>query len=208
MNQPEPSVQSASSPQLRTLSVADPGPLGLAAFALTTFVLSVFNAGLVDSKAQPVVIGLALFYGGLVQLVAGAMEFFKNNVFGATAFCSYGGFWMAYSYLSTHPEQFSAAGPELKATGVGIFLLGWTIFTAYMLVAVTHVNGGLTGTFSVLLVAFIFLTAGDLLHAHSLTRVGGYFGLAAAFGAWYCSFAAVINSTAGRTVLSVWPRKK
>jgi len=206
MKSPEPSASTTPGAITRTLNIADPGPLGLAAFALTTFVLSIFNAGLLDVKAQPVVFGLALFYGGIVQLVAGVMEFLKNNMFGAVAFCSYGGFWMSYWYLATHPALFAADAPKLQ--GVGVFLLGWTIFTAYMLVAVTHVNGGLTGTFSVLLVAFIFLTAGDLLHAHSLTRVGGYFGLAAAFGAWYCSFAAVINSTAGRTVLSVWPRKK
>ncbi len=192
----------------RTLNVADPGPLGLAAFAATTFILSVFNAGLLDAGAQPVVFGVAPFYGGLAQLVAGAFEYFKGNLFGATAFCSYGAFWMAFWYLSTHPELFSADIGSLKASGVGIFLLAFTIFTAYMLVAVTRVNLGLTFTFAVLLVAFIGLTIGDLAHLTAATRVGGWFGLAAAFGAWYCSAAGVINFTAGKTVLSVGPRKK
>jgi succinate-acetate transporter protein len=182
--------------------------LGLAAFALTTFVLSVFNAGLLDSKAQPVVLGLALFYGGIAQIVAGVMEFFKNNTFGATAFTSFGAFWMAYWYLSTHPDLFGDIDPSLKAKGIGIFLLAWTIFVAWMTFAVSRVNIGLFVTFSVLLVAFIALTIGDLTGVVAATRVGGWFGLAAAFGAWYCAFAAVLNFTSGKTVLSVGPRKK
>lgn len=190
---------------VRVVSVADPGPLGLAAFALTTFVLSVFNAGLVDASAQPVVLGLALFYGGIVQIVAGVMEFLKNNLFGATAFCSYGGFWMAYWYLSTHPELFGST--EHKAVGVGIFLLGWTIFTAYMLVAVLRVNLALTVTFAVLVIAFVALTIGDLAGATGATRVGGWFGLAAAAAAWYTSFAGLLNGVSGREVLPVWSRQ-
>ena len=197
-----------SGPQPRTLDIADPGPLGLACFALTTFVLSVFNAGLLDAQAQPVVLGLALFYGGLAQVIAGVLEFLKKNLFGATAFTSYGAFWMAYWYLSSHPEAFvQGIDPALRAQGVGVFLLGWTIFTAYMLIAVTKVNGGLTFTFSVLLGAFACLTLGDFTGVMLLTRLGGYFGLAAALGAWYCSFAGVVNFTHGRTVLSVFPRQ-
>ncbi|MDR2620201.1 MAG: acetate uptake transporter [Propionibacteriaceae bacterium] len=192
----------ATAPTFRP--IADPGPLGLAAFALTTFVLSVFNAGLVDASAEPVVFGVALFYGGLAQLLAGVIEYFKNNLFGGLAFCSYGAFWMAFWYLSTHPELF--ADTTHKATGVGIFLLAWTIFTAYMLVAVSKVNWGLTVTFAVLFIAFVGLTIGDLAGLEAATRVGGWFGLAAAFSAWYCSFAGVLNFTSGKTVLSVGPK--
>lgn len=198
----QPGVPEAS--HTRTLSIADPGPLGLAAFALTTFVLSIFNAGLLDVKAQPVVFGLALFYGGIVQVIAGVMEYFKNNTFGATAFASYGAFWMAYWYLATHPQFFVAGAPKLQ--GVGVFLLGWTIFTAYMTVVSSRVTGGLLATFCVLLVAFIALTVGDLFEMQAATRVGGYFGLGAALLAWYNSFAGVLNNTAGKTVLPVWPR--
>ncbi|MDR1449310.1 MAG: acetate uptake transporter [Propionibacteriaceae bacterium] len=190
-----------------TARVADPGPLGLAAFALTTFVLSVFNAGLVGGAAQPVVLGLALFYGGLVQVAAGVVEFFRNNLFGALAFCSYGGFWLAYWHIGAHPEFFESAAPGLKAQGVGVFLLGWTIFTAYMLIAVSRVNIGLTVTFALLFIAFVALTAGDLAGAAGATRLGGWFGLGAALAAWYCSFAGVFNSTAGRTVLPLGPRR-
>lgn len=188
------------------LMIADPGPLGLAAFACTTFVLSVINAGLMPVGIKPVVFGLALFYGGIVQVLAGLMEFFKENTFGAVAFCSYGAFWMAFWYLSTNTTFAATVPASDRSHAVGLFLLGWTIFTAYMLVAVMRVNGGLTFTFVVLLGAFVFLTLGDLMINETFTKVGGYFGLLAALGAWYCSFAAVINSTAKRTVLSVFPR--
>jgi succinate-acetate transporter protein len=111
---------------------------------------------------------------------------------------------MSFWYLSTHPEMF--ASTEHKATGVGVFLLAFTIFTGYMLVAVSKINWGLTCTFAVLFIAFIGLTVGDLCELEAATRVGGWFGLAAAFGAWYCSFAGVLNSTSGKTVLSVGPK--
>lgn len=189
----------------RSIELADPGPLGLACFALTTFVLSVFNAGLVAKEAEPVVFGLALFYGGAVQILAGLAEFLKKNTFGAVAFCSYGAFWMAFWYLSTHPEFFPD-GSEHRVTGVGIFLLGWTIFTAYMWFVSLRINGVLTVTFSLLLVTFIFLTSADLLGMPMLTRIGGFIGLLTAFSAWYGSFAGVMNGTTGKSVLPTWPR--
>ncbi len=187
--------------------IADPGPLGLACFALTTFFLSVVNAGLLPATVKPVVLGLALFYGGIVQVLAGLVEYLKGNVFGATAFCSYGGFWLSFWYLSTHLSLLADAGPD-AAKGVGIFLVGWTIFTAYMLVASLKTNGALVVTFSFLLVAFILLSAGDLTGSASMTKLGGYVGIITAFLAWYTSFAGVMNATAGKVVLPVFPRNK
>lgn len=189
----------------RSLDIADPGPLGLAAFALTTFVLSVFNAGLVAKEAEPVVFGLALFYGGAVQVLAGLFEFFKKNTFGAVAFCSYGAFWMAFWYLSTNPDFFPADSAH-RVTGVGIFLLGWTIFTAYMWFVALRINGVLGATFSVLLVTFICLTVADLFALPVFTTIGGFLGLITAFLAWYGSFAGVLNNTVGRVVAPTWPR--
>lgn len=185
--------------------MADPGPLGLACFALTTFVLSVFNAGLVNKEAQPVVFGLALFYGGLVQVFAGLAEFLKKNTFGAVAFCSYGAFWMAFWYLSSNP-QFFPAGSTHRVTGVGVFLLAWTIFTAYMLAVALRINGVLGATFTMLLLTFICLTVADLFGIHALTTVGGFGGLITAFLAWYGSFAGVMNNTTGKPTLPTWPR--
>lgn len=205
MTSTAPAVDTAST--VRTLSIADPGPLGLACFALTTFVLSCFNAGLFPLSLEPIVLPLALFYGGAAQVIAGGMEFFKNNTFGALAFTSYGSFWLAFAYILNNPELLAAAPAADRPKAVGLFLLGWTIFTAYMTFAVTKVNGILLATFSVLLVAFITLTLGKFTGVSAWTTVGGYTGIITAFLAWYASAAGVTNSTFGRVVLPTWPRK-
>src|SRR4051812_48178876 len=112
---------------------ADPGPLGLAAFALTTFVLSMFNADLVSKAGEPVVLGLALAYGGIAQLVAGIWEFRTGNTFGAVAFSSFGAFWLSYWALVTF---FAPDIPAAHAgAAIGLFLIAWGIFTTYMFVA-------------------------------------------------------------------------
>ncbi|WP_338074546.1 acetate uptake transporter [Kineosphaera limosa] len=183
-------------------------PLGTAAFALTTFVLSTFNAGLMPTTLEPVVLGLALFYGGIVQVFAGLLEFFKENTLGGVAFCSYGGFWLALWYLSSHTEFSATITPSDKGHAVGLFLLGWTIFTAYMTVCVARTNNALLITFVFLLAAFVCLTIGDFAGSTLATRLGGWTGFGAAAGAWYCSFAATMNATAGRAIVPVGPRSR
>lgn len=185
--------------------VADPGPLGLAAFAMTTFVLSVFNAGLINAGAEGVVLGLALFYGGLVQLLAGMWEFVKGNTFGAVAFASYGGFWMSFWYLVAKTDL-SAAKVSDVDHGVGVYLLGWTIFTAYMFIASTRTTVAIMAVFGALALTFLFLALGKLGDSSGLTKIGGWLGLVTALLAWYASFAAVTNSTFRRVVLPVLPR--
>jgi uncharacterized protein len=178
----------------------DPGALGLAAFALTTFVLSVANAGLMPSAAS--VLGLALFYGGIAQMVAGVWEFANKNTFGATAFLSFGGFWLAFWYLS------SFGGAEAGGSrGVGVFLLAWAIFTLYMTVAAVKTTGSILAVFIALTLTFFALAIGELTGSALLGHVGGWLGLATAVIAWYGSFAVVLNSTYRRTVLPVWPAK-
>src|SRR3954470_542515 len=113
--------------------IGDPAPLGLAAFALTTFVLSMFNAGLVSDKGLPVVFGLTLAYGGLAQFMAGMWEFRTGNTFGATAFTSYGAFWISY-WLLVHFYLVKIPGPD-AGHAVGLYLIAWGIFTTYMFVA-------------------------------------------------------------------------
>ena len=113
--------------------IADPGPLGLAAFALTTFVLSMFNADLVSSGGEPIVFGLALAYGGLAQLLAGMWEFRTGNTFGAVAFTSYGAFWLSFwAFVQFFEKSVPAAD---AGHAVGLFLIAWGIFTAYMFIA-------------------------------------------------------------------------
>ena len=186
-------------------AIADPAPLGLAAFALTTFVLSSVNAGLLPATVVGTVFGLALFYGGIVQVFAGLWEFTKGNTFGSTAFCSYGAFWMSYWYLAGGHTDLSKAGADAK-TGVGFFLLGWTIFTIYMTVAAWRTTSALFTVFVLLSLTFLALTLGHLGAGDAVERIGGWLGLLTALGAWYCAAAGVLKATWGRTVLEVGPR--
>lgn len=182
---------------------ADPGPLGLAAFALTTFVLSMFNAGLVGEGGEPVVLGLALAYGGVAQLLAGMWEFRTGNTFGAVAFTSFGAFWLSFwAYVTFYA---GSVPPADAGHAVGLYLIAWGIFTTYMLVASLRTTGAIALVFALLAVTFFLLGIGDAGAHESITKAGGWFGLATAVAAWYASFAAVTNSTFGRTVMPVKP---
>jgi succinate-acetate transporter protein len=181
---------------------ADPGPLGLGAFAMTTFVLSMFNSNLVSGKGLPVVFGLALAYGGIVQLLAGLWEFRTGNTFGAVAFCSFGAFWISFWALNVFYAK-DIGGNVGHA--VGVYLWAWAIFTAYMTVAALRVSGAVLLVFVLLTITFVLLAIGADGAHETVTHWGGYLGLATAAAAWYASFAAVTNSTFGRTVLPVMP---
>jgi uncharacterized protein len=183
--------------------IADPAPLGLAAFAGTTFVLSVFNAGLGSADLAAVVLPLALIFGGIAQVLAGMWEFRNDNTFGAVAFTSYGAFWISYFYYA----QYVAGGlpPESAHLATGIFLLMWTIFTAYMTLAAVKTNAVLLAVFGTVLVTFALLTLGEFIESNFLLHTGGFVGLLAAALAWYGSAAGVVNPTWGRTVLPVFP---
>jgi succinate-acetate transporter protein len=186
---------------------ADPGPLGLAAFALTTFVLSIFNSGLMSEKGLPIVLGLALAYGGFAQLLAGMWEFRTGNTFGAVAFTSYGAFWISFWAF----EQFYAKDITDKVAlgnSVGLFLIAWGIFTAYMFIASLRTTAAISLVFLLLATTFIVLGIGNAEADEGITHAGGYIGIATAIAAWYASFAAVTNSTFGRTVLPVKELKK
>ena len=174
-------------------SIADPAPLGLAAFGLTTFILSAVNAGLIPKPAEPVVLGVAFAYGGLAQFCAGMWEFKRNNTFGATAFTSYAAFWIAFALLVT----FHVGGipPEARPAAVGTFLLACGIFTAYMTVAAITLSRPLLIVFILLTITFFVLAIGAFSSQAGLTVLGGYLGLLTAIGAWYVSAITVIAST-------------
>jgi len=184
-------------------AIADPAPLGLAGFALTTFVLSMFNAGLVGAAGEPVVFGLALAYGGVAQLLAGMWEFKNGNAFGATAFTSFGAFWLSFWAL----QQFFVSDIPKAELGdaVGLFLIAWGIFTAYMWVASFRVSVAVNVVFFLLAITFFVLGIGESSASDSLVKAGGWLGLATAAVAWYASFAIVTNKTFGREVLPVRP---
>ena len=183
--------------------VADPGPLGLAAFAMTTFVLSVFNAHIIkDAALESVVLPLALFYGGIGQFAAGMWEFKNRNTFGALAFSSYGAFWLSFAAYVKYVAPGLPAADAYKATG--LFLLAWTIFTAYMTVAAVRVNRAVLAVFVLLTLTFLFLTIGDFTTSSTtITQVGGYIGILTAVAAWYASFATVVNATWKRALFPV-----
>jgi len=184
--------------------IADPAPLGLAAFALTTFVLSTVNADFVPQSLVGGALGLALAYGGIGQFAAGLWEFAKGNTFGATAFCSYGGFWVSFWWLAE--KDLGNLGPEGYKV-VGVYLLGWTIFTAYMTVAATRVSGAVLSVFVLLTITFLVLAIGWFdKESSNWIKVGGYLGILTALAAWYTSFAGVTAFTFKRQVLPVGPR--
>jgi succinate-acetate transporter protein len=127
---------------------ADPGPLGLAAFALTTFVLSMFNAGLVSKAGEPVVLGLALAYGGIAQILAGMWEFRTGNTFGAVAFTSFGAFWVSFwAFVTFFADSVPA---EHAGSAVGLYLIAWGIFTLYMFVASLRTTAAIAAVFALL----------------------------------------------------------
>lgn len=177
--------------------IADPAPLGLAAFALTTFVLSSVNAGFFGVVG--VAVPLAFFYGGIAQFVAGIWEFRNQNTFGATAFTSYSMFWFALAFFVFFEERLGITEATV-GSALGLTLLGWTIFTAYMFIASFNINAALIAVFGLLLTTFALLTIGEFFGG-AWVMIGGYVGLATAAAAWYTSAAGVINSTAGKTVL-------
>jgi uncharacterized protein len=184
-------------------SPADPGPLGLAGFAMTTFVLSMVNAGLVAKASEPVVLGLALAYGGIAQFAAGMWEFRTGNTFGAVAFTSYGAFWVSFwAFVTFFAGEIP---PEHVAAAVGLYLIAWGIFTLYMFVASLRTTGAVALVFLLLTITFFLLGIGEANESSGLVEVGGWVGLLTAIAAWYASFAAVINSTFGRTVAPVMP---
>jgi succinate-acetate transporter protein len=179
--------------------IADPAPLGLAAFALTTFLLSAKNAGW--THGTDAWLGYALGYGGLVQLLAGMWEFRNRNVFGSTAFSTYGGFWIG---LGLYILLVSPKANSLQlANDLGWILLAFAIFNTYMLFWSTQVNGAVFGVFLTLEATEIFLFLGEFTGNRSLSTIGGIVGVVTAAVAWYTSAAGVINGMKGRPVLPV-----
>ncbi len=201
---------------------ADPGPLGLAGFAGTTFILSLVNAGLVGNGSLvgggllPLVAAVALAYGGIAQFVAGLWEFRTGNTFGAVAFCSYGAFWISFFFIVQIgvPGIVAAKAAGEIFSGLGLYLWMWGIFTAMMFIPSLRTTAVVALVFLLLAITFIILGIGNSALAgttnvtNGTIKLGGYVGLATAIVAWYAVLAAVTNSTFGRTVLPVFPLRR
>ncbi len=179
---------------------ADPAPLGLGAFALTTFLLSAANAGWMGSASGDAWLGYAFAYGGLCQLLAGMWEFRNRNVFGATAFSTYGGFWIGLGLWALLVAP--AAGPK-GAKDVAWILLAFAIFNTYMLLWSTHVNLAVFGVFLTLEATEVILFIANFAGNANLVKVGGYVGVLTAIVAWYTSSAGVINGMRGAPFVPV-----
>ena len=180
--------------------VADPAPLGLGAFALTTFLLSAANAGWMNSASGNAWLGYAFAYGGLCQLLAGMWEFRNRNVFGATAFSTYGGFWIGLGLwaLLVAPAAGAKAGKD-----VAWILLAFAIFNTYMLLWSSMLNTAVFTVFLTLEATEVILFIGNFAGNTNIVKIGGYVGILTALAAWYTSAAVVANSTAGRVIVPV-----
>ncbi len=178
-------------------SIADPAPLGLAAFALTTFLLSAKNAGWTDGGNAW--LGFAFAYGGLAQLLAGMWEFRNRNVFGATAFSTYGSFWIG---LGLYVQLVEGGSPN-ALNDLGFILLAFAIFNTYMLLWSSRVNVAVFLVFLTLEITEIVLFAGFFSDSETIIKAGGMAGIVTAIVAWYTSAAGVVNGMAGRQVLKV-----
>jgi uncharacterized protein len=211
---PAPAATEPAGGRLAGWTPADPGPLGLAAFAMTTFVLSMYNANLINAGGTLVVLSLALAYGGLAQLLAGMWEFRTGNTFGAVAFASYGAFWISYYLLVKAVIVPKLIAPGATDNAIAVYLYAWAIFTTYMFVASLRTTGAVALVFLLLAITFWILgignaqLSGTLKTTNSTIKLGGWVGLVTAAAAWYASFAAVTNSTFGRVVLPVFPLRR
>ena len=182
-----------------TAAVADPAPLGLAAFALTTFLLSAANANWMGSATGNAWLGYALAYGGAIQLLAGMWEFKNRNVFGATAFSTYGGFWIGLFLW----VQFVAPGAKTAAAAdhdLGWILLAFAIFNTYMLIMSLALNTAVFLVFLTLEVTEVVLFIGNFAGNTTVVHIGGVIGVITAAAAWYASAAGVSNGIAGNRI--------
>jgi len=191
---PESTVQPTTTPATAP-AVADPAPLGLAAFALTTFLLSAANAGWMTKATGSAWLGYAFAYGGLAQLLAGMWEFRNKNVFGAVAFSTYGGFWIGLGLwaelVAPHAASASAAGHD-----VAWILLAFAIFNTYMLILSTQLNTAVFLVFLTLELTEIILFIGNFSGSSGTVKFGGWVGVLTALVAWYTSAALVSNGIA------------
>jgi succinate-acetate transporter protein len=176
---------------------SNPAPLGLAGFALTTWLLSMINAGWFSADAMNMVLAVAMAYGGTAQMIAGVMELPRGNTFGATAFVSYGAFWWSFALFALFLHD------KVPAAFVGWYLCLWGIFTFYMLLGTLRAARALQLIFLALWITFFLLAGGEWSGMSSLHVAGGYMGLLTALLAFYLSAAEIVNESQQRTVLPI-----
>jgi hypothetical protein len=191
-----------------TIRIADttsnPAPLGLLGFGMTTILLNLANAGIISLSSM--IMGMGIFVGGLAQVIAGIMEWKKNNTFGTTAFTGYGFFWICLVAIWTMPKM----GLAEAATPfeMGFFLLLWGIFTFGMWIGTFRLNKALQWVFGTLVVLFLLLAIGDFTENHTIKAIAGFEGIFCGLTAVYACLAQIINEVYGKVMLPIGPVKK
>jgi len=197
---------------LRPSRIGNPGALGLFSFASTTFMLSLYNLQTRGIKTPNVVVGMAIFCGGLAQLLAGMWEFPRGNVFGATAFSSYGAFWLSYATILIPGSGIVAAyenGDDLS-NALGIFLIAWMMVTFLLFVAALRKNIGFIVLLGFLTITFAALAAGEFTGSAGATKAGGALGVITAFIAYYVGLSELLaaeDMAVARLPLGVFPKR-
>ncbi len=180
-----------------TLEIANPAPLGLLGFGMTTILLNLHNAGIIPLSGVILAMGLAL--GGAAQIIAGLMEFKRNNTFGATAFTAYGFFWWSLVAIILHP--FGPSVEPADALGMSFYLLLWGIFTFCMYLGTRNHNKALQVVFSSAAGLFFLLALGDFTGMHVIKTIAGWEGIFCGASAFYTSVAQIVNTEYGKTLL-------
>lgn len=183
---------------------ANPAPLGLMGFGMTTVLLNLHNAGAFGLSTA--ILAMGIFFGGLAQVIAGMMEWKKGNTFGTTAFTSYGFFWLALVGLLILPEL--GIGEAADKTTMAWFLGLWGVFTAVLFIATLRMNRALQFVFASLALLFFTLALGDALNDPTITQIAGYIGIICGLSAMYTALGQVLNEVYGRELVPLCPVKK
>jgi len=183
---------------------ANPAPLGLLGFGMTTVLLNLANAGIIPLTGM--IMGMGIFVGGIAQVIAGVMEWKKNNTFGTTAFTAYGFFWLTLVAIWVMPKLGLAEAAD--AQSMGWFLVMWGLFTFAMFIGTFKLNRALQVVFGTLVVLFFLLAAADFTESKELKTFAGYEGLICGLSAIYASVAQVLNEVYGKVILPLGPIKK
>lgn len=187
---------------MQTNSLANPGPLGLMGFGMTTILLNLHNAGFFPLSS--IVFSMGIFYGGIAQIIAGLLEYKKGNTFGVTAFTSYGAFWLTLVGILMLPKMGLAEASD--APFLGVFLGLWGVFTLFMFFGTLCANRALQFVFASLTLLFALLAIGNFTGNHGLLTIAGYEGIICGASAIYLAMAEVLNAQFGRTVLPIGAR--
>ena len=186
--------------------LANPAPLGLMGFGMTTVLLNIHNAGFFPVSA--VVLAMGIFYGGVAQIIAGIMEFKKGNTFGATAFTSYGLFWLTLVALWVIPGTGAPNGGATPELYMACYLFLWGLFTFFMWFGTFNTNRALQFVFLSLTVLFWLLAARDWTGSALVGRIAGFEGIVCGLSAIYLAMAEVLNEAKGRTVMPIGTTNK